>query len=68
VIGDNYATHTHQDVRDWLASRRTGHWNEHPRPFAWIKDADEILTSINHAQPRAKDLTDHYGLVAAAMR
>ena len=37
----------------------TGHWNEHPRPFAWTKDADEILTSINHAKTKAKGLTEH---------
>ena len=35
------------------------HWNEHPRPFAWTKDADEILTSINHAKTKAKGLTEH---------
>jgi hypothetical protein len=26
------------------------HWNEHPRPFSWTKDADEILGSIEHAK------------------
>ena len=35
------------------------HRNEHPRPFAWTKDTDEILTSINHAKTRAKSLTEH---------
>jgi transposase len=108
VICDNYATHKHQDVREWLArpdnqritlhftptscswlnlaegffsvitrqAIRRGsfrsareltsaigafidHWNEHPRPFAWTKDADEILSSINRAKTKAKDLTDH---------
>jgi transposase len=108
VICDNYATHKHQDVRDWLArpqnqritlhftptscswlnlvecffsiitrqAIRRGsfrsakeltaaigafidHWNEHPRPFAWIKDADEILSSINRAKTKTKGLTDH---------
>ena len=22
-------------------------WNEHPRPFAWTKDADQIVASIH---------------------
>ena len=22
------------------------HWNDHPRPFAWTKDADQILTKL----------------------
>ena len=34
-------------------------WNDHPRPFAWTKDADEILTSIERAKTKAKALTDH---------
>jgi transposase len=29
------------DIRDW-----TRIWNEHPRPFKWIKTADEILDSL----------------------
>jgi hypothetical protein len=35
------------------------HWNEHPRPFAWTKDAEEILASINQAKTKAKGLTEH---------
>jgi hypothetical protein len=35
------------------------HWNEHPRPFAWTKDADQILASINRAKTKANVLTDH---------
>jgi transposase len=35
------------------------HWNEHPRPFTWTKDADEILTSIERAKTKTKALTDH---------
>jgi transposase len=35
------------------------HWNDHPRPFAWTKDADEILASINRAKTKANVLTDH---------
>ena len=34
-------------------------WNEHPRPFAWTKDADEILASIKRAKAKANVLTDH---------
>jgi|SRR5690348_34866 len=29
------------DVRTWV-----GHWNKDPRPFIWIKTADEILSSL----------------------
>jgi transposase len=28
------------------------HWNDHPRPFAWIKDADEILGGKQNAASR----------------
>jgi hypothetical protein len=34
-------------------------WNDHPRPFAWTKDADQILASINRAKTKTKVLTDH---------
>ena len=34
-------------------------WNDHPRPFAWTKDADEILASIERAKTKAKALTEH---------
>jgi transposase len=29
------------DIRDWI-----GTWNEHPKPFVWVKTADQILASI----------------------
>ena len=29
------------DIRAWLA-----HWNENPRPYVWVKTADEILTNL----------------------
>jgi hypothetical protein len=29
------------DIRDWIE-----HWNESPRPFAWMKTAEEILNSL----------------------
>jgi len=34
-------------------------WNDHPRPFAWTKDADEILASINRAKTKATPHTEH---------
>ena len=37
----------------------TDGWNDHPRPFAWTKDADEILASINRAKTKTKALIDH---------
>jgi transposase len=35
------------------------HWNDHPRPFAWTKDADQILASIDRAKTKANALTNH---------
>jgi transposase len=34
-------------------------WNDHPHPFAWTKDADEILASINRAKTKTNALTNH---------
>ena len=34
-------------------------WNDHPHPFAWTKDADKILASINRAKTKTSVLTDH---------
>jgi transposase len=34
-------------------------WNDHPRPLAWTKDADEILAGIQRAKTKTKALTDH---------
>ena len=34
-------------------------WNDHPKPFAWTKDADEILASIQRAKTKATALTEH---------
>ena len=108
VVCDNYATHKHAEVRQWLArpenKRVTLHftptgcswlnlvecffsvitrqairrgsftsvreltatigafidgWNDHPRPFAWTKDADKILASIDRAKTKTSVLTDH---------
>jgi hypothetical protein len=33
--------------------------NDHPRPFTWTKDADEILASIQHAKTKTSPLTHH---------
>jgi transposase len=108
VVCDNYATHKHADVREWLArpdnqritlhfvpascswlnlvecffsvitrqAIRHGtftsvselisvigafidHWNQHPRPFIWTKDADQILASIQRAKTKTNSLTHH---------
>ena len=37
----------------------TGNWNDHPHPFAWTKDADDILASINRAKTKTSTLTHH---------
>ena len=34
-------------------------WNDHPRPFTWTKDADEILGKIQRAKTKTNGLTDH---------
>jgi transposase len=34
-------------------------WNDHPRPFTWTKDADEILASIKRAKTKTSGLTHH---------
>jgi transposase len=38
------------DIRAWLES-----WNEHPRPFAWTKSADQILDAIHAYTTRIND-------------
>jgi transposase len=35
------------------------HWNHHPRPFTWTKDADEILASIQRAKTKTNSFTHH---------
>jgi hypothetical protein len=35
------------------------HWNDHPHPFAWTKDADDILAGIQRAKTKANVLTEH---------
>jgi len=35
-------------------------WNDHPHPFAWTKDAAEILASIRRAETKtSRGLTGH---------
>ena len=34
-------------------------WNDHPTPFAWTKDAEEILASIKRAKTKTNALTKH---------
>jgi hypothetical protein len=34
-------------------------WNEHPRPFTWTKDADEIIAKIERAKAKTSALTHH---------
>ena len=34
-------------------------WNDHPVPFAWTKDADEILGKIERAKTKTNRLTNH---------
>jgi transposase len=48
-------------VRELVAaiSAYIDNWNDHPVPFAWTKDADEILASINRAKTKASGLTGH---------
>ena len=29
------------DIKDWIE-----HWNDNPRPYVWVKTADQILASI----------------------
>ena len=30
-----------KDIKDWIA-----HWNEDPKPYVWVKSADQILDSL----------------------
>jgi len=43
------------DIRDWIAT-----WNDDPRPFTWVKTADDILNSLADylAKIRPRE-TDH---------
>jgi len=39
-----------RDIRGWLAT-----WNENPRPFVWVKTADQILASLARYCERTSD-------------
>jgi hypothetical protein len=43
---------TFTSVKELTAAISTliDHWNDHPHPFPWTKDADEILASIKRAK------------------
>jgi transposase len=34
-------------------------WNDHPHPFTWTKDADQILASIERAKAKTNSFTRH---------
>jgi transposase len=38
------------DIRQWI-----DHWNENPKPFAWVKTADEILNSLAEYMVKISD-------------
>ena len=46
------------DIKEWIV-----HWNDKPRPYVWVKTADQILASIARycerisAQPRMPRIT-----------
>ena len=35
------ANEDEKDIRQWIAL-----WNENPRPYVWVKTADQILESL----------------------
>ncbi|MGH2512147.1 MAG: IS630 family transposase, partial [Candidatus Limnocylindrales bacterium] len=39
-----------RDIRDWIAT-----WNENPRPYVWVKTADQILASLARYCARISD-------------
>jgi transposase len=42
-----------RDIRGWIAT-----WNENPRPFVWLKTADEILDTLARYCERISDSGD----------
>ena len=42
------------EIRDWIDT-----WNENPRPYVWIKTADDILDSIKRYLDRVPGRTNH---------
>jgi len=41
------------DIRGWIAT-----WNEDPRPYVWVKTADQILASLARYCERISDSAD----------
>ncbi len=41
------------DIRSWMAT-----WNEDPRPYVWVKTADQILASLARYCERISDSGD----------
>ncbi len=39
-----------RDIRDWIKK-----WNDNPRPYVWVKTADEIVKPIAHYYERISD-------------
>ena len=39
-----------RDIREWVAG-----WNEDPRPYVWVKTADQILASLARYRARISD-------------
>jgi polyene macrolide polyketide synthase len=39
------------DIRDWICT-----WNQRPKPFVWVKTADEILASSARLDRRIADM------------
>ena len=39
-----------RDSREWVAG-----WNEDPRPYVWVKTADQILASLARYRARISD-------------
>ena len=43
-----------KDIRDWIRN-----WNEDPRPYVWVKSADEILAALARYCERISAATSH---------
>ena len=39
-----------RDIRAWVAT-----WNQNPRPYVWVKTADQILASLSRYCARISD-------------
>jgi transposase len=43
-----------KDIRDWIKN-----WNENPRPYVWVKTADEILAALTRYCERVSAAASH---------